>query len=67
VAAHEAGAYSDAIVALANDPAGRFALAAAARDSALSRDVTRENAELLDRYTALTDAAGQPRSSTCAA
>lgn len=67
VPAHEARAYSDAIVALADDPAARFALAAAARDYALSRDVARENAELLDHYTALSDAAQRPRSSTCAA
>jgi len=67
VPAHEARSYRDAIIALVNDPAARFALAAAARDSALRRDVARENAELLDRYTALTDAAQRPRSSTCAA
>src|SRR2546428_14008588 len=42
VPAHEPRAYRDAIVALANDAAARFALAAAARDYALSRDVARE-------------------------
>ena len=67
VAAHEPRGYSDAIVALANDPAARFALAAAARDYALSRDVARENAELLDCYTTLTAAAQTPRSTPCAA
>jgi len=67
VPAHEPRGYSDAIVALADDAATRFALAAAARDYALSRDVARENAELLDRYAALTHAAQRPRSTTCAA
>ena len=67
VPAHEPHRYSDAIVALADDAATRFALAAAARDYALSRDVARENAELLDRYAALTHAAQRPRSTTCAA
>jgi len=67
VPAHEPHRYSDAIVALADDAATRFTLAAAARDYALSRDVARENAELLDRYAALTHAAQRPRSTTCAA
>ena len=67
VPAHEPHRYSDAILALADDAATRFALAAAARDYALSRDVARENAELLDRYAALTHAAQRPRSATCAA
>ena len=59
--------YSDAIVALADDAATRFALAAAARDYAVSRDVARENAELLGRDAALAHAAQRPRSTTCAA
>jgi len=67
VPAHEPQGYRDAIVALAGDLAGRFALAAAARDYALSRDVARENAELPDCYTALTDGAQGRRSTTCAA
>src|SRR5260370_1059542 len=67
VPAHEPRGYSDAIVALADDAATRFAVAAAARDYALSRDVARENAELLDRYAALTHAAQRPKSTTCAA
>lgn len=67
VPAHEPQGYRDAIVALAGDSASRFALAAAARDYALSRDVARENAELLDCYAALTDGARGRRSSTCAA
>ena len=67
VPAHEPRGYRDAIVALAGDPAGRFALAAAARDYALSRDVARENAELLDCYAGLTDGARGRRSTTCAA
>jgi len=67
VPAHEPQGYRDAIVALARDAAGRFALAAAARDYALSRDVVRENAELLDCYSALMDGARAQRSATCAA
>ena len=67
VPAHEPQGYRDAIVALAGDSASRFALAAAARDYALSRDVARENAELLDCYAALTEGARGRRSSTCAA
>ena len=67
VPAHEPRGYSDAIVALADDPVARFALAAAARDYALRRDVVRENAELLDRYAALIHTAQRPRSTTCAA
>ena len=67
VPAHEPQGYRDAIVALARDAAGRFALAAAARDYALSRDVVRENAELLDCYSALMDGARARRSATCAA
>jgi glycosyltransferase involved in cell wall biosynthesis len=64
---HDPTGYRDAIVALAHDPAARFALAAAARDYAVSRDVARENAELLDHYTALTDVAPGRRSTICAA
>ncbi len=67
VPAHEPHRYSAAISALADDAATRFALAAAGRDYALSRDVARENTELLDRYAALTHAAQRPRSTTCAA
>ena len=67
VPAHEPQGYRDAIVALAGDAAGRFALAAAARDYALSRDVARENAELLDCYRALMDGTRAQRSATCAA
>lgn len=67
VPAHEPQGYRDAIVALAGDSASRFALAAAARDYALSRDVARENAELLYCYAALTDGARGRRSTTCAA
>jgi glycosyltransferase involved in cell wall biosynthesis len=67
VPAHEPRGYSDAIIALADDPLARFTLAAAARDYALSRDVVREDAELLDRYAALIHAARRPRSTTCAA
>jgi len=67
VPAHEPQGYRDAMVALARDAAGRFALAAAARDYALSRDVARENAELLACYTALMDGARAQRSATCAA
>jgi len=66
VPAHEARSYRDAIIALVNDPAARFALAAAARDAALRRDVARENTELLDRYAALAPEAHR-RTSTCAA
>jgi phosphatidylinositol alpha 1,6-mannosyltransferase len=58
--------YADAIAALVTDAPARFALAAAARDYALSRDVARENAELIDRYRALADVTHR-RSSTCAA
>lgn len=67
VPAHDPRGFTGAIVALADDPVARFALAAAARDYAVSRDVARENAELLDRYTALIHAAQRPRSTTCAA
>jgi glycosyltransferase involved in cell wall biosynthesis len=67
VPAHEPRGYRDAIVALANDSAARFALAAGARDYAVSRDVAAENAELLDRYAALADADQRRRSTTCAA
>ena len=67
VPAHEPRGYRDAIIALANDSAARFALAAGARDYAVSRDVAAENAELLDRYAALADADQPRRSTTCAA
>jgi glycosyltransferase involved in cell wall biosynthesis len=46
-------AYLEAIVALVRDPSRRFALAAAAREAALLRDVAGEDRELLDRYAAL--------------
>lgn len=66
VPAHEPQGYATAIEALVNDPAARFALAAAARDRALSRDVAHENAELLDRYARLAGRSAR-RTSPCAA
>jgi glycosyltransferase involved in cell wall biosynthesis len=45
VSPHDPLAYAEAIAALVRDPAARFALAAAARDHALSRDVGQENAD----------------------
>lgn len=53
VPAHEASGYAEAIMALTRDGEARFALAAAARDYALGRDVAPENAELLERYAEL--------------
>ena len=66
VAAHHAGSYADAIMRLVADPTARFALAAAARDAALARDVADEDAQLLDCYATLN---GRPerRTSPCAA
>jgi glycosyltransferase involved in cell wall biosynthesis len=66
VAPHDPQAYADAIATLVGDPTARFALAAAARDGALGRDVAHENAELLDRYAALSGRS-ERRTSPCAA
>lgn len=66
VSPHDPRAYADAIAVLVDDEAARFAFAAAARDSALGRDVARENAELLDRYAALAGRS-ERRTATCAA
>jgi glycosyltransferase involved in cell wall biosynthesis len=66
VAPHDPRAYADAIATLVGDAAARFALAAAARDDVLARDVALENAELLDRYAALTGRS-ERRTSPCAA
>lgn len=66
VPAHEPHGYAAAIEALVKDPAARFALAAAARDRALSRDVAHENAELLDGYARLAGRSAR-RTSPCAA
>jgi glycosyltransferase involved in cell wall biosynthesis len=66
VAPHDARGHADAIVTLVADSAARFALAAAARDDALGRDVAHENTELLDRYAALAGRSGR-RTSPCAA
>ncbi|HEX4627816.1 MAG TPA: glycosyltransferase, partial [Gemmatimonadales bacterium] len=66
VAPHDPRAYADAIATLVGDAAARFALAAAARDGVLARDVALENAELLDRYAALTGRS-ERRTSPCAA
>lgn len=62
---HDPRAYADAITMLVGDPARRFALAAAARDAVLGRDVVLENAELLDRYVTLSGRS--ERRTTCAA
>jgi glycosyltransferase involved in cell wall biosynthesis len=45
--------YLEAMIALVRGPARRFALAAAARERALARDVAGEDADLLERYQAL--------------
>ena len=66
VAAHEPRLFSDAIIALVNDPTTRFTLSAAARDAALARDAARENTELLDRYAQLAGLSHRS-TSTCAA
>jgi glycosyltransferase involved in cell wall biosynthesis len=47
-------AFADAIVELVTDPGRRFGLAAAGREYALTRDVSREDIELLELYAALT-------------
>lgn len=66
VAPHDPQAYVAAISALVLDPARRLALGAAARERALARDVAHENAELLQRYSELTQPAPR-RVTTCAA
>jgi glycosyltransferase involved in cell wall biosynthesis len=53
VPSQDAPAFAAAIAALVDDPARRFALAAAARERALERDSALEDAELLDRYSQL--------------
>jgi len=53
VSPHEPLAYLEAMIALVRSPARRFALAAAARERALERDIAGEDAELLERYRAL--------------
>jgi phosphatidylinositol alpha 1,6-mannosyltransferase len=66
VAPGDPRAYAAAIADLVGDTERRFAWAAAAREHVLARDVTQENAELLERYGEL---AGCPDrgSATCAA
>ena len=62
----DSAGYAAAIAVLARDTDRRFALAAAAREQALTRDVAREDAELLDRYATLAGETGR-RAATCAA
>jgi glycosyltransferase involved in cell wall biosynthesis len=63
---HDPRGYAEAIIALVGDPLARFALAAAARDHALRRDVVHEDGELLDCYAELAGHAKRS-SSPCAA
>ncbi|HEX4574964.1 MAG TPA: glycosyltransferase family 1 protein, partial [Gemmatimonadales bacterium] len=66
VSPHDPRAYADAITALIQDAPRRLAFGAAAREHVLARDVARENAELLERYSALAGLS-ERRTSPCAA
>lgn len=63
---HDVRQFTDLIIALVNDPTTRFSLSAAARDYALSRDLTNENTELLDWYARVAGVA-ERKEATCAA
>jgi phosphatidylinositol alpha 1,6-mannosyltransferase len=55
IPSQDAPAFAAAIAALVQDPARRFAFAAAARERAIERDSAIEDAELLDCYSQLTN------------
>lgn len=57
----DARGFSQAIIALASDPARRGALATGARQTAERRDVKSEDVELLRQYGALVGAPADPR------
>jgi glycosyltransferase involved in cell wall biosynthesis len=59
-------AFAAAIAELVADPARRRAYAAAARATAVERDVRREDAELIEQYRTLAGLP-QPGAVTCAA
>ncbi|HEX4601278.1 MAG TPA: glycosyltransferase family 1 protein [Gemmatimonadales bacterium] len=66
VAPHDPRAYADAVTTLIQDAPQRLAFGAAAREHVLTRDVARENVELLELYSALAGLT-ERRTSPCAA